>query len=272
MMPDFEDDLPPVLESKPAPATPPPNTSLLARLLNVLAMPGQVFEEVRASRHSFWNWLVPLPVYALSLAVFTVVFFSIPTVQKMVAEQQSKMRIAQASSLAESVKSGTIKQADADKALASMDWLSRTDVMKSFVLAGGFFFGLFRVFWWTAVLWFLARAVIKQPIRFSKALEVVGLASVVAVIGNIAVVALTVDFGKAFADGFAFNVTDFSSSNHQMLVGTVQNALNFWLIAVLGTGLARLTGTSWMRGTFLVVTYWLASEFLLLLLGVGFSH
>ena len=122
------------------------------------------------------------------------------------------------------------------------------------------------------VLWFLARAVLKLPVRYGKALEVAGLASVVALIGNVAVVALTVNFGKTFSNGgFALSVTDFESTGHQMLVAVAQNALNFWLIAVLGTGLARLTGLPWFRGTFLVVTYWIASEFLLLALGIGFS-
>lgn len=273
MPPDFEDDLPPVLESKPTPAPPPPSTSLLARLLNVLAIPGQVFEEVRATRHSVGNWLLPIPIYAVSLALFTVVFFSLPTIQKMWTEQQSKMRVAQASSLAEAVKSGTVKQADADQTLAAMDSLSQPRVVKSVAMVGGFGFGVGRVFWWAFVLWLLARAVLKLPIRYGKALEVAGLASIVALIGNIAVIALTVNFGKTFSgDGLGLSVTDFETSHHQMLIAVIQNALNFWLIAVLGTGLARLTGLPWIRGAFLVVTYWIASEFLLLLLGVGFAR
>ena len=263
-MPDFEDDLPPVLESNPAPAPPRPGTSLLARLLNVLAIPGQVFEEVRATRHSVWNWLVPVPVYAVSLALFTVVFFSIPTIQKMWTEQQAKMRQTQASSLADAVKAGTVKQADADQTVGAMDSLLRPRVVKTAAMAGGFCFGVARVCWWAFVLWLLARAVLKVPIPFGKALEVAGLASVVA---------LTVNFAKTFSDGgFALSVTDFASSRHQMLVAVAQNALNFWRIAVLGTGLARLTGLPWIRGAFLVVTYWIATEFLLLVLGVGFSR
>ena len=58
-----------------------------------------------------------------------------------------------------------------------------------------------------------------------------------------------------------------------MLVAVAQNTLmNFWLIAVLGTGPARLTGVPWVRGAFLVVAYWMASEFLLLVLGIGFTR
>jgi len=269
MMSDFEDDVPPVLESKPAPAAPPPNTSLLARLLNVLSVPGQVFEEVRAARHSVWNWLVPLPAYALSLAVFAAVFVSIPSMEKMWTEQISKKRTEQAAALTDAVKAGKIKQDAADDALAGMDWVSRPKVVKSLALAGGLFYGLFRVFWWAGVLWFLARVVIKTPIPYGKALEVVGLASVVAVIGNLALVALMLDFNKTFADGFALTVTDFASSNHQLLVATILQVFKFWLIAVLGTGLARLTGVTWMRATFLVITYWMGTELLQLVLGIG---
>jgi hypothetical protein len=272
MMSDFENDLPPVLESKPAPAPPPPSTSLLARLLNILAIPGQVFEEVRGHRHSVWNWLVPMPLYALSLALFTVVFLSMPVIQKMWTEQQAKMRAAQATQLADAVKSGTVKQTDADQTLAAMDSLSQPRVVKSVAMVGGFGFGMLRVFWWAFVLWFLARAALKVRIPFGKALEVAGLTSIIALVGNIAVVALTVNFGKTFSDGgFALSVTDFESTNHQMLVAIAQNALNFWFIAVLGTGLARLTGMPWIRSAFMIVTYWIASEFLLLLLGLGFS-
>ena len=137
IMPDFEADLPPMLESNPAPAPPRPGTSLLARLLNVLAIPGQVFEEVRATRHSVWNWLVPVPVYAVSLALFTVVFFSIPTILKMWTEQQAKMRLTQASSLADAVKAGTVKQADADQTVGAMDSLLRPRVVKTAAMAGG---------------------------------------------------------------------------------------------------------------------------------------
>ncbi len=271
-MSEFDDEIPPVLEPKPAPAAPaPPSTSLLARLLNIIAMPSQVFEEVRASRHSVWNWLVPVPIYAASLALFTLVFFSIPKVQEMWTEQQAKVRQAQAASLADEVKAGKLKQAEADQALSVMDALSRPRVVKSVAMAGGFGFGVVRVFWWALVLWFLARSVLKLPIHYGKALEVAGLASVVAVIGNVAVVALTVDFGKTFSDGsFALSVSDFTSSSHQMLVAVAQNALNFWLIAVLAAGLARLTGVPWFRSAFMVVTYWIGSEFLLLLLGAGF--
>ena len=48
----------PVLDSPPE-APPPPAISLAARLLNVFAIPGEVFAGVRASRISIGNWLVP---------------------------------------------------------------------------------------------------------------------------------------------------------------------------------------------------------------------
>ena len=67
-------------------------------------------------------------------------------------------------------------------------------------MAGGFGLGWSGIFG-AFMLWFLARAALKLPIRYGKALEVAGLASVVAVIGNVAVVALTVNFTKTFSGG-----------------------------------------------------------------------
>lgn len=272
-MSESENPLPPVLGPKPAPILPPPSSPLFARLLNVLAIPGHVFEEVRASRHSIGNWLVPVPLYAISLALFALTFVSMPAIQKLWDEQASKLRATQSAELAKEVEAGKIKQADADLALAQTEWMSQPAVLKGGAVLGGFGFGIARVFWWAFVLWLLARLVLRTPIPYGKALEVAGLATVVGFIGNMAVVALTVEFGKSFADGaLAWSVSDFKSERHQLLVSGLQYALNFWLIAVLGTGLARLTQMPWIRGAFLVATYWLASEFLLLLLAAGLGR
>jgi len=48
--------LPPVTSGE-EPAA--PTTSVFAKMCNVFTEPGEVFEEVRASKHNFLNWLVP---------------------------------------------------------------------------------------------------------------------------------------------------------------------------------------------------------------------
>ena len=273
-MSDFENDLPPVLESKPSRvAPPPPVTPLLARLMNVIAIPGRVFEEVRVSRHSVWNWLVPAPLYALSLALFTVAVTSMPSNQKWFGEQMATMRAGQSADMADSVKSGKATQADADRMLAFTDAISSPRVLKIAGLVVGLGFGVVRVFWWAFVLWILARTVFKLPVPFGKTLEVAGLSSVAATLGNLLLLALLVNFGESFSGGgVSLVVEDMASTSRQMLVAVAMNGMNFWLIALLGVGLARLAGLPWARGVFLLAAYWIATEFLMLALGAGFAR
>jgi len=50
----------PILAPEPQPALPAtPKMSLPARLLNVFAVPGEVFEDVKASVFCSSNWLIP---------------------------------------------------------------------------------------------------------------------------------------------------------------------------------------------------------------------
>src|SRR5208337_3983623 len=103
----------PVPES-PRKAPPPPAMSLAARLLNVFAVPGEVFENVKTSRFLVANWLLPAVLWAV-VGVFTViVVFSQPSVQKQMRELGNQY----AKGLAQQVKAGKVTQADADQWVA----------------------------------------------------------------------------------------------------------------------------------------------------------
>ena len=259
-----------MLEPKPAPVAPPPSSSLLARLLNIFAIPGQVFEEVRHARHSIGNWLLPTLLCAIALGVSGYVVLSTPTVWKEITTRQAKLREREASTLAELVQAGKTTQAEADKVLETFDTVTQPAVMKGAAATGGFTIGLVRVFWWGFVLWLLARGFLRSPIRYGKALEVAGLASMIDLLIRIVTLVLMVNFGKSFgAAGFSLAVSDFGGSGIQTVVAVALNLGTFWLVGVLGVGLGRLTGAPWFRAAFPVLAYWMASEFLLLLLGWG---
>lgn len=272
-MPEHENDLPPVINPAPA-SPPPPASSLLARLLNIFAIPGQVFAEVRLARHSVANWLVPSLLCAVAMAAMAVAMFAMPTIQKELAAQQEKMRESQAASLAESVKAGTTTQVEADQALQAMDAVTRPPVMRLAAAAIGFAVGLGRVFWWAFVLWVLARSFLRQPIRYGKALEVAGLGSMISLLTTLVVLVLLVNVGKSFgAEGFTLTVTDFAGATKPTtgltLMSFLKTGLDFWLVGVLGIGLAQLTGAPRFRGIFLVLGYWLLTEFAFMLAGRG---
>lgn len=271
-MTEFNDDKPPMLDAKPAPL-PVPRSPFFARLMNVIAMPGLVFEEVRASRHSIANWLIPMPLYAVSLALFVTVLFSTQAAQKVFNEFRPAWRKAQADQVAEQVKAKKLTQAQADAVLKAFDEATEPEALRIVMAGAGLGFGMVRIVWWALLIWFLARMALRTRVTFGKALEVAGLSSVVAILGNLAIAALLIDFGNSFGgSGFTLKVHDFAGSNGQTLAAFALNLPNFWLIAVLGSGLARLTGQPWSRGAFLMAAYWIATDLLMMALGVGVAR
>ena len=258
-------DRPPVL--KPAvPNLPPVASALYARLLNVFAMPGHVFEEVRVSRHSVGNWLVPTLLCCVALAISGYVVLSIPSVWKKVPE----LREHQAKTLDEAVAAGKITRDEADASLKAVDSFMQPAVLKSLAVGGGLIWGVVRLFWWSFILWLLARAFLRCRIPYHKAMEVAGLTSMIALLSTVVMLVLVVNIGESFGgSGFALSVTDITAEGHQKVASVALNLVNFWVVFVLGTGLARLTQVPWFRAAFLVVAYWLLSDLLLLLLGAG---
>src|ERR1035438_1533783 len=107
------EELPPVLESPPE-SPPPPAMSLAARLLNVFAIPGEVFEVVKASRVSIANWLLPMLLSGVVLALMAVVVVSQPAMQKQMHERFEQ----QVKSLQQEVSAGKAKQAEVDRTVA----------------------------------------------------------------------------------------------------------------------------------------------------------
>ena len=64
--------------------------SLAAKLLNVFAVPGEVFNDVKTTPRMVSNWLVPVVLGALVGAVWAVLQLSQPTFQKQFHDWQHK--------------------------------------------------------------------------------------------------------------------------------------------------------------------------------------
>src|SRR5574341_368923 len=82
----MEESLPPMPPVAPEP--PAPATSLFERLTNVFVAPGEVFDEVKSSRSSVANWLVPVILSALVGVASVFVIFSQDNIVQQVREQQ----------------------------------------------------------------------------------------------------------------------------------------------------------------------------------------
>lgn len=255
---------PPIVEPPPPPTAPKaPTTSLAARLLNVFAIPGDVFEEVKAAPHAVANWLVPALIASVVGAVSAVLMFSQPTIQQQLREKQEHM-------MEQQVKAGKMTRAQADQALTVAEKFTSPAMMKIFGAFSAVVASFVRVFWWALVLWLLGRWFLKSPISYLKATEVAGLAGMIAVLGGIVSLLLIVNLGKLFSTpSLALTISDFDEKNKSHLLLGAVNVFNFWLLGVMASGLARLAGVPFARAAFLVLGYWIIWSLCLIFIGLG---
>ena len=253
----------PVVETPPD-APQPPAMSFAARLLNVFAIPGEVFEGVRASRFCVGNWLLPAVLSAV-VGVFTViVIFSQPSIQRQVSglvEQQAK-------ALEQQVKAGKVTQAEANQAQAVTRRFA--DPATLMILGGmaAVLIGVARVFWWAFILWLLGRRFLKVQLGYLKTLEVAGLALMISVLGGVVTLLLMVNLSKAFATpSLALVVPDFDATRKGHLLLGAANVFSFWLVGVLSVGLARLARVPFLRAAWFVFAVWVIQESFFIMLG-----
>jgi hypothetical protein len=238
--------------------------SLAARLLNVFAVPGEVFAGVKPSPISVGNWLVPALLSAL-VGVFTaVVIVSQPSLQMQMRERIDQ----QARALEQQVKAGNVKQADADRTMALTRAVTQLPVLKvaGGVLAAGF--GVARVFWWATILWVLGRRFLRARVGYLKALEVAGLALMISVLGSVVTLLLMLNLSNIFAaPGLALVVSDFDAHRKSPLLLGAVNLFSLWLVGVLAVGLGKLAGVPFLRAAWFVFAAWVIQESFLVLLG-----
>jgi hypothetical protein len=232
--------------------------SIAARLLNVFAIPGEVFAEVKSSRAKVSNWLVPVFLSALIGAVSVWIAFSQPAVQQQLREQQTRM-------LDKQIKAGSITQADADKLLATLE-----RVQGPLMAAGVVAMSFLRIFWWALILVLLGRWFFRVKLGYSKALEVAGLAIMISVLGSVVSLLLTVNLARLFATpSLALALHDFDTTRKSHVFLGAANVFAFWQISVIAVGLAKLAGAPFVRAVILVLGCWLMQESLLIMLGFG---
>jgi hypothetical protein len=260
------DQPPPIVETPPPVAPPEPAMSLPARLLNVFAIPGDVFAEVKTARASVANWLVPALVTALVGIVATVILFSQPDILQKVREQQEQ-------ALEKNVKAGKMTRAQADQAMAVVEKVSSPAMMKILGGFGATFYGFARVFLWATALWLLGLWVLKLPFPYGKALEVAGLASMIGVLGVIVTLLLQVNLSNQTASpSLALAVHDFDPKKTSHLALAAMNVFDLWQVGVMACGLARLAAVPFMRAAFVLVAFWMVFQFVWITLIAGLGH
>jgi len=243
--------------------------SLAARLLNVFAIPGEVFEGVKTSRFAVGNWLVPMFLSGAVLALTGILLALQPAFQKQMHERMDQ----QAKALQQEVKAGKAKQAEVDRTMASIQAYVAPTVLPVLLGAMAGAIGAVRVVWWALALWLLGRIFLKARLDFMKTLEVAGLGVMIAVLGDAVVLLLMVNLPGLFASpGLAQSVAGLDVLHKSPVLLAVANVFSLWLIGVLAVGLAKLARVPLLRAAWFVLAFWLLQASVMVLLGGALSQ
>jgi len=237
--------------------------SFFARLLNVFAVPGDVFEDVKTAPKSTANWLGPVVISAVVGGLAAIIMFSQPAIQQQIKEQQTK-------AIEKQVEAKKMTREQADQAIAITEKFMGPTMMKIFGVGGSLVFSVVRVFWWGFVLYLISQWFLKIRIPYPKALEVAGLSLMISVLGMIVGILLVVNLGKMFAGpSLALAVENFDLQRKSHVALGAANVFSFWFVGVISVGLAKLAAVPLIRALFLVFGYWVLQEFFFIITGLG---
>ncbi len=238
-------------EPSPVGAEPPP-LSLGARLCDIYAAPGDVFEWIRASaERSVANWLVPTLLACLAGIVFTWVALSQPNVEQQIRERQDQK-------LQELADSGKMSEADVAAARSRLEQINLMTLVKISGSASAVVMSFAFVFIVALVLKLTARWWLGRSLPYMQLVEVAGLSGMILVLGSVVQLLLVIIMGSIYATpGPVLLVRDIDPQNKLHLALSSINLITLWYLGVLGLGLAKLTESRFLKAVTPLFLLWL---------------
>jgi len=225
----------------------PAPSSLVAKLFDVLASPGEVFDEVIAAPPRLGNWLVPTLLAVLA---------SLILLRAMSNEGGPVAAMPQVGE----AQAGTLDTAAIQPDPGSVG----SQKLSALITCAGAFAG---TFWSAFLLWFIGRALLRIRFSYLKTVEVAALAGMILALGAIVTALLIGAVGDPAArPALSVFVRHLPTSDPVRLLLDTFNFFHLWAITVLAIGLSRLSRVSLKESAFWVFGYWLVARLALILL------
>jgi hypothetical protein len=238
--------------------------SLGTRLLNVFAVPGEVFEHVKSASVSHANWLVPAFAYILVSWIGVWVIFSQDSIKNQLSETI-------ASQIEKAVEAGKMQKSQMESAQQAGEKIAMI-WGKIAGAAVAVFIALVTPFWGGLIVWLAGAKVLKGSFTYMKGVEVSGLALTIAVLGEIVRILLVVVLGNLYASpSLALLVRDPNPQNPMTGVLGVFNVFLFWELGVRSLGLVRLSGAPFGKAALWVFGVWAAITGVFIGIGLAFA-
>ncbi|SPE62909.1 membrane hypothetical protein [Verrucomicrobia bacterium] len=225
----------------------PASSSLVKKIFDVFACPGEVFDEIVSAPPCFANWLVPTLLVALTSLILLRALndggISVtPTPQAGAAQHTS------------------FDSAAPQAEVGSLDSQNLSVVATCALAFGG-------TFWSAFLLWFLGRAFLRTRFSYLKTVEVVALTGMIVALGAIVTALLiSISGDPATRPALSFFARHLPAANPVRLFLDTLNFFHLWTIIVLAIGLSRLSGVTFKESAACVFGYWLVARLALILL------
>jgi len=229
-----------------------PTSALVERFLGIIVRPANVFEALVETEPDRTNWLLPLLLYIVCATICTQIIVSQPGPASQFKEAIEKEFLPQ---LDEFVTNGTLTRQQADWMLEfitpgtgeffTMQFLGTTVAAWIALFALGF------------IVWQLARTVLARSIAYKKALEIVGLTYLIAILERIVTALLVIATGTLYATPTPALLMLPQTEGPVFVLLSTLNVFTFWEIGVASIGIAHVCGRDFPKVFVLLMALWL---------------
>ena len=241
------------LNSPPPPGAEPPTASSLAgRMSNIFVAPGEAFTEIKPRPAATGNWLAPLILSIIVAWISVGLIYS----QDFARQQMADMQEAAMRKQLQKVGGGRMTEQQIEQALERGGRIGYLATMiggfvgAPFAIAGGLFLG-------GLVLWLLGAKALKGPVTYMKAVEILGLSSLIATLGNVVRTLLVLVMGNLLVSpSLTLLLKDINPLNPMFSLLSLVNVFSLWELGVITLGLAKIAGASFGRAAAWVFGIW----------------
>jgi hypothetical protein len=244
----------------PTETTRPEPSSLTDRLTNVIAAPGEVFEEIKNVPPRASNWVTPLILSCIVTIVYFMVAFSQPPILRSVQEQRLN-------AMQKSVAAGKMTQAQADQANAITERIFTPTLLKALWAGSAIVAEVSGLFLMGLAVWLGLKCCTTARLGYMKAIEVCGLALVIDIPQKIIRILLVAWKQNLLATASPTLFMDNPSTTHKTDVFlSMIDVVDIWWLAVLSLGLSKVASISYRTAAFVTFGSWFGFRIVVALL------
>jgi hypothetical protein len=234
--------------------------SFTDKITNVIASPGELFENVRLTGKTTSNWLIPWIIFVVVGIILGQLMLNNPSLTDQLGQMIRK-------GMEKSVQEGKMTQEQMDRAYEiarpGSTWfrLAQTGglAIVSFVLV--FVLGL--------IYWLLGKSAMKATAPYMKVVEIVGLTLFIGMLEQVVTTLLMFALDSIHATpSLGIFVSDFDMDNKIHVALSKVNAFTLWSLSVTSIGLSKLFQRDFPKVLVLVLALWLIWSIVSLFAGI----